>query len=122
MATILTHVCKGDGYALPNTKSGRQIVMNFEIDCSDTNVAATNIVKLMVVPAKVMIQDVIVNVTTAEGGTLTLDIHDDEFVIHALDQEVADGVLTGVMQRRVAHMWGGTGEVTQPSIETGEDD
>jgi len=61
------------------------------------------------------------NSITLTPGTLTLDIHDDEFVIHALDQGVADGVLSGVMQRRVARLWGGAGDVTDPSVETGEE-
>jgi len=61
------------------------------------------------------------NSITLTPGTLTLDIHDDEFVIHALDQEVTDGLLAGTMQRRVARMWGGAGGVTDPRVETGED-
>ena len=65
-------------------------------------------------------QVVLGNSITLTPGTLTLDIHDDEFVIHALDQGVADGVLSGAMQRRVAQMWGGAGEVTNPRIDAGE--
>jgi multicomponent Na+:H+ antiporter subunit E len=61
------------------------------------------------------------NSITLTPGTLTLDIHDDEFVIHCLDQGVADGVLAGTMQRRVARLWGGDGAVTEPRIEAGED-
>jgi len=61
------------------------------------------------------------NSITLTPGTLTLDIHDDEFVIHALDQGVADGVLSGAMQQRVARIWGGDGKVTNPRIETGEE-
>ena len=61
------------------------------------------------------------NSITLTPGTLTLDIQDDEFVIHALDQGVADGVLSGTMQRRVAQMWGGAGEVTEPRVDTGEE-
>jgi len=61
------------------------------------------------------------NSITLTPGTLTLDIDDDEFVIHALDQGVADGVLSGTMQRRVAEMWGGAGEVTEPRVDTGEE-
>jgi multicomponent Na+:H+ antiporter subunit E len=61
------------------------------------------------------------NSITLTPGTLTLDIHDDEYVIHALDEQSAEGLLTGDMQRRVAGMWGGSGAVTDARIE-GEDD
>ncbi|MHC4952465.1 MAG: Na+/H+ antiporter subunit E [Planctomycetota bacterium] len=60
------------------------------------------------------------NSITLTPGTLTLDINDDEYVIHALDQGVADGVLGGAMQDRVARMWHGVGGVKEPSIDTGE--
>jgi len=66
-------------------------------------------------------QVVLGNSITLTPGTLTLDIHDDEYVIHALDQGVADGLLNGAMQNRVAQMWGGTGGVTDPKIKKGED-
>jgi len=57
------------------------------------------------------------NSITLTPGTLTLDIHDDEFVIHALDRKSADGVLTGDMQRRVAGMWGGTGALSDARVD-----
>jgi multicomponent Na+:H+ antiporter subunit E len=60
------------------------------------------------------------NSITLTPGTLTLDIHDDEYVIHALDRRSADGVLTGDMQRRVAGMWGGTGAMSESRIDGGE--
>ena len=44
------------------------------------------------------------NSITLTPGTLTLDIHDDEYVIHALDARSADGLLNGDMQRRVAEI------------------
>ena len=60
------------------------------------------------------------NSITLTPGTLTLDIHGDEYVIHALDQGVAEGLLGGAMQDRVAGLWHGKGGVTEPRIETGE--
>jgi len=60
------------------------------------------------------------NSITLTPGTLTLDIHDDEYVIHALDRQSADGLLNGDMQRRVAGMWGGSGAVTDARFD-GED-
>jgi len=66
-------------------------------------------------------QVVLGNSITLTPGTLTLDIHDDEYVIHALDQGVADGLLNGAMQNRVAQMWEGAGGVTDAKIELGED-
>lgn len=57
------------------------------------------------------------NSITLTPGTLTLDIHDDEFVIHALDRRSADGLLAGDMQQRVAGMWGGTGALSDQRVE-----
>jgi len=66
-------------------------------------------------------QVVLGNSITLTPGTLTLDIHDDEYVIHALDQGVADGVLNGAMQDRVARIWGGVGGVSDPSVTSTEE-
>jgi len=57
------------------------------------------------------------NSITLTPGTLTLDIHDDEFVVHALDGVSADGLLQGDMPRRVAQMWGGSGAVTDARVD-----
>ena len=65
-------------------------------------------------------QVVLGNSITLTPGTLTLDIHDDEYVIHALDQGVADSLLNGAMQNRVAKLWGGAGGVKDPRVERGE--
>ena len=75
MAVTTTYVV-GDGEALNHVDMGKKFSKRFEIDTSDTNVASGEIVKLMEVPINLNIEDVIVDVTTAEGGTLTIDIGD----------------------------------------------
>lgn len=41
------------------------------------------------------------NSITLTPGTVTVDIDDDEFVVHAITQEMADGLATGDMDARV---------------------
>ena len=45
------------------------------------------------------------NSITLTPGTITMDIDDGEFFVHALDQQVADDVMTGEMEQRVAHVY-----------------
>jgi multicomponent Na+:H+ antiporter subunit E len=45
------------------------------------------------------------NSITLTPGTITADIKGDEFYVHALSQPVADDLLTGEMERRVAHVF-----------------
>ena len=45
------------------------------------------------------------NSITLTPGTITMDIVDGEFVVHALSQKVADDILSGEMERRVAHVY-----------------
>jgi multicomponent Na+:H+ antiporter subunit E len=45
------------------------------------------------------------NSITLTPGTITMAIDDDEFVVHALDQQVADDLLTGEMEKRVARVF-----------------
>lgn len=45
------------------------------------------------------------NSITLTPGTITADIIDDEFVVHALSQAVDDDLMTGEMERRVAHIF-----------------
>lgn len=45
------------------------------------------------------------NSITLTPGTITADIKGDEFYVHALSQPVADDLLTGEMERRVAHIF-----------------
>ncbi len=42
---------------------------------------------------------------TLTPGTITMDIKDGEFYVHALDKKVADDLNTGVMEDRVAHVF-----------------
>ena len=38
-------------------------------------------------------------------GTITLDIADDEFCVHALSDKAAKDLLSGEMERRVAYVF-----------------
>ncbi len=48
------------------------------------------------------------NSITLTPGTTTVDIDGDEFLVHALTQESADGVRSGDMDQRVTKMMGET--------------
>jgi multicomponent Na+:H+ antiporter subunit E len=45
------------------------------------------------------------NSITLTPGTITMDIVDGEFYVHALSKKVADDLLGGEMERRVAHVF-----------------
>ena len=45
------------------------------------------------------------NSITLTPGTITMDIIDGEFYVHALSKKVADDLLGGEMERRVAHVF-----------------
>ena len=45
------------------------------------------------------------NSITLTPGTITMDIAGEEFVVHALSKKVADDLLTGDMERRVAGIY-----------------
>ncbi len=45
------------------------------------------------------------NSITLTPGTITMDIIDGEFHVHALSKKVADDLLSGEMERRVAHVY-----------------
>jgi len=45
------------------------------------------------------------NSITLTPGTITMDIVDGHFYVHALSQKVADDLLTGEMERRVARIY-----------------
>ena len=51
--------------------------------------------------AKVMLA----NSITLTPGTITMDIDDREFYVHALSDKVAKDLLTGEMERRVSHVF-----------------
>ena len=46
------------------------------------------------------------NSITLTPGTVTLDVRNDEFLVHALTDESAEGLLTGEMDRRCAALEG----------------
>ena len=45
------------------------------------------------------------NSITLTPGTITMDIIDEEFYVHALSKKVADDLLTGEMEARVAYIY-----------------
>ncbi len=45
------------------------------------------------------------NSITLTPGTITMDIIHGEFFVHALSQKVADDLLSGDMEKRVAHIY-----------------
>ena len=49
------------------------------------------------------------NSITLTPGTVTMDIDDDGFVVHALNEAMADGVRSGEMDSRVTAIEGGQG-------------
>jgi multicomponent Na+:H+ antiporter subunit E len=44
--------------------------------------------------------------TTLTPGTLTVDVEQDEMLVHALDPRSVDEVRRGLMARRIAHVFG----------------
>lgn len=49
-------------------------------------------------------QVIYANSITLTPGTVTLDVRDGEFLVHALTTDSAEGLLGGEMDRRVAHL------------------
>jgi multicomponent Na+:H+ antiporter subunit E len=45
------------------------------------------------------------NSITLTPGTITADIIDGEFYVHALNKKVADDLLSGEMEKRIAHVF-----------------
>jgi multicomponent Na+:H+ antiporter subunit E len=45
------------------------------------------------------------NSITLTPGTITMDIQDGEFFVHALDKKVADDLHAGEMEDRIAHVY-----------------
>jgi len=60
-------------------------------------------------------QVIYANSITLTPGTVTLDVRNGEFLVHALTDESAEGLLTGEMDRRVARLEG-------PSVGARPDD
>ena len=48
---------------------------------------------------------VLANSITLTPGTVTIDIKDDVFHIHAISKSLADDLLEGTMERKVAHIF-----------------
>lgn len=48
------------------------------------------------------------NSITLTPGTVTLDVHDDILMVHALTNETSDGVLSGVMDKKCKALEGGS--------------
>jgi multicomponent Na+:H+ antiporter subunit E len=45
------------------------------------------------------------NSITLTPGTITADIVDGEYYVHCLDQKVADDLMSGDMEKKVAHVF-----------------
>jgi multicomponent Na+:H+ antiporter subunit E len=45
------------------------------------------------------------NSITLTPGTITMDIEEREFIVHALSKKVADDLNTGEMEDRIAHIF-----------------
>jgi multicomponent Na+:H+ antiporter subunit E len=54
-------------------------------------------------------QVIYANSITLTPGTVTLDVRDDKFLVHALTSDSAAGLLSGEMDERVARLEGGGG-------------
>jgi multicomponent Na+:H+ antiporter subunit E len=52
------------------------------------------------------------NSITLTPGTITISVEGDSFLVHAIDLKLADDLLSGEMERRVAHVFN---EELQPS-------
>lgn len=90
---VQTYALVGDGNAIGVNDFGKLFSKKVTLDTATTNVASGDVVKLMVVPKDTYILNVVANVTTAEGGTLTIDVGD---YLTADDSAVdADGFLDG---------------------------
>ena len=55
------------------------------------------------------------NSITLTPGTITMDIDDDEFYVHALSDKAAAALLTGDMTRRIERVFGESTASTRPS-------
>ena len=97
---VLTHAALAAGTKLPENLSGGLFVLKATINALTTNVGSADVVKVFTPPANTKILDLIVNVTTAEGGTLTLDVGDYEVADDSAED--ADGFLDGVNGNAVA--------------------
>jgi multicomponent Na+:H+ antiporter subunit E len=69
-------------------------------------------------------QTVVANSITLTPGTVTVDLDQGVFLVHALTDRSRDGLLQGGIPARVAALFGGeeTGEITDSNIFDSEDD
>ncbi len=74
MAT--THDVTNSSTAFPALGAGKCFVIEKEFDCSETNLVAGDTYQAIHLPANTLVTAVVVEVTTAEGGTGTVDIGD----------------------------------------------
>ena len=51
------------------------------------------------------------NSITLTPGTITVDIRDDTFIVHALTQKVTDDIMSGEMEKRVAAIFREAGSI-----------
>ena len=64
------------------------------------------IVRVAAAQRSPMGQVIYANSITLTPGTITLDVRDDKFLVHALTSDSAEGLLSGEMDRRVAELEG----------------
>ncbi|MEX2381248.1 MAG: Na+/H+ antiporter subunit E [Opitutales bacterium] len=58
------------------------------------------------------------NSITLTPGTLTLEIDGDQYLVHAITESTADGLLAGEMQTRIARLFGSpTGKAVYDSVK-----
>ena len=93
MAKVTTY-SKGTSGAIPWNELGAAFAFGFSLDFSAAAASSGDILELLKVPARTLIESVVAVVKTAEGGTLTFDVGD---YLIADDTAVdADGFLDGV--------------------------
>lgn len=98
--SVLTHAALPAGAKLPENTSGRLFVLKTTIDAAVTNVGSADVVKAFTPPANTKVLEVLANVKTAEGGTLTFDVGDYEVADDSAED--ADGFIDGANGNAVA--------------------
>jgi hypothetical protein len=93
MAKVTTY-SKGAAGAIPWNELGAAFAFGFTLDFDATGASSGDILELLKVPARTLIESAVAQVKTAEGATLTFDLGD---YLTADDTAVdADGYLDGV--------------------------
>jgi hypothetical protein len=75
MSTITTFLT-GEDACIPASGLNKAYVIKKQLDFSDTNVLAADVVQALQIPAGTMVLNVYVEVVTAEGGTCTATVGD----------------------------------------------